>query len=373
MLVVSGVYYPVEVLPEWMQWIAKISPATYALRGCRNSILLGAGLSWDDVWPLLVIGLFSIPIGPAGVPGRRALREATWKAEAVWMIELRVASVLDDFETWAEVKSRVVPDEPVTAEQLVATRRAGQAAAARLPRRCGRRLRDRRPVRTSASKAFIMARVLPEHRCRGVGSELVRALAEHGRALGRNGVNSFVEWHDEPSIRFAEKLGLTEVDYQLEQVRLVGAEAEPELAGGDRGRRARRPPRGAARRRRGPWRSRATRTCRCPAPSRIHVDELAARRGDAARRLVRRLRRRRARRLRGDDRARERRRDGRARADSRPPRPPAARDRARAQAARSCTGPRRPGSSSSSPGRRRATRRCRRSTRASATRRARAP
>src|SRR5436189_6451070 len=32
LLVVSGVYYPVSVLPEWMQWIAKISPATYALR-----------------------------------------------------------------------------------------------------------------------------------------------------------------------------------------------------------------------------------------------------------------------------------------------------------------------------------------------------
>ena len=44
MLVVSGVYYPVSVLPEWMQWIAKISPATYALRGNRDSILDGAGL-----------------------------------------------------------------------------------------------------------------------------------------------------------------------------------------------------------------------------------------------------------------------------------------------------------------------------------------
>ncbi len=33
LLVVSGVYYPVEVLPEWMQWLAKISPATYALDG----------------------------------------------------------------------------------------------------------------------------------------------------------------------------------------------------------------------------------------------------------------------------------------------------------------------------------------------------
>ena len=31
MLVVSGVYYPVSVMPEWMQAIAKISPATYAI------------------------------------------------------------------------------------------------------------------------------------------------------------------------------------------------------------------------------------------------------------------------------------------------------------------------------------------------------
>ena len=63
MLVVSGVYYPVEVLPSWMQWIAKISPATYALRGNRHQILDGAGLAWADVWPLLLIGACSIPIG----------------------------------------------------------------------------------------------------------------------------------------------------------------------------------------------------------------------------------------------------------------------------------------------------------------------
>jgi ABC-2 type transport system permease protein len=63
MLVVSGVYYPVEVLPGWMQWVAKISPATYALRGNRRQILDGAGLAWADVWPLLVIGACSIPAG----------------------------------------------------------------------------------------------------------------------------------------------------------------------------------------------------------------------------------------------------------------------------------------------------------------------
>jgi ABC-2 type transport system permease protein len=63
LLVVSGVYYPVSVLPGWMQWIAKISPATYSLRAIRHSILDGTGVAWVDVWPLLVIGAACIPLG----------------------------------------------------------------------------------------------------------------------------------------------------------------------------------------------------------------------------------------------------------------------------------------------------------------------
>jgi ABC-2 type transport system permease protein len=63
MLVVSGVYYPVSVMPHWMQWIAKISPATYVLRGDRAAIVHGAGMSWADVWPLLVIAVGAIPLG----------------------------------------------------------------------------------------------------------------------------------------------------------------------------------------------------------------------------------------------------------------------------------------------------------------------
>jgi len=67
LLVVSGVYYPVTVLPEWMQWIATISPATYALEGVRDAILEGDGLAAlaDEIWPLLVIGAVSIPLGLA--------------------------------------------------------------------------------------------------------------------------------------------------------------------------------------------------------------------------------------------------------------------------------------------------------------------
>jgi ABC-2 type transport system permease protein len=65
LLVVSGVYYPVSVLPGWMQAIATISPATYALRGCRAAILDGAGLTdlWTEIWALLVIGAVSVPLG----------------------------------------------------------------------------------------------------------------------------------------------------------------------------------------------------------------------------------------------------------------------------------------------------------------------
>jgi ABC-2 type transport system permease protein len=65
MLVVSGVYYPVSVLPAPMQWIATISPATYALRGMRAAILEGAGVGqvWGDIWPLIVIGVISVPLG----------------------------------------------------------------------------------------------------------------------------------------------------------------------------------------------------------------------------------------------------------------------------------------------------------------------
>jgi ABC-2 type transport system permease protein len=65
LLVVSGVYYSVDVLPGWMQVLSTISPATYALRGIRAAILDGAGVTdvWGDIWPLLVIGAVSIPLG----------------------------------------------------------------------------------------------------------------------------------------------------------------------------------------------------------------------------------------------------------------------------------------------------------------------
>jgi ABC-2 type transport system permease protein len=65
LLVVSGIYYPVDILPEPMQWLATISPATYALEGIREAILEGAHLGelGGELAALAVIGVISIPLG----------------------------------------------------------------------------------------------------------------------------------------------------------------------------------------------------------------------------------------------------------------------------------------------------------------------
>jgi ABC-2 type transport system permease protein len=65
LLLVSGVYYPVKVLPDWMQVIAQYSPVTYALEGSRAALQDGVGLSqlWGSIWPLLVMGVVFVPMG----------------------------------------------------------------------------------------------------------------------------------------------------------------------------------------------------------------------------------------------------------------------------------------------------------------------
>ena len=78
LLLVSGVYYPVEVLPAWLQPLAYVSPATYALSACRKLIgvegfgqtqaegqLTGAplGAVVPELLVLTAMGLLMVPSG----------------------------------------------------------------------------------------------------------------------------------------------------------------------------------------------------------------------------------------------------------------------------------------------------------------------
>ena len=65
LLLISGVYYTIDILPGWMQVASWFSPATYALDGVRKGLIDGVPLSalWGDIWPLLVMGTLFIPLG----------------------------------------------------------------------------------------------------------------------------------------------------------------------------------------------------------------------------------------------------------------------------------------------------------------------
>ncbi|NUR07687.1 MAG: GNAT family N-acetyltransferase [Nocardioidaceae bacterium] len=72
---------------------------------------------------------------------------------------------------------------------------------------------------------FVAPRVRPEHRRRGMGSALLRVLAEHCSDLGLSKVVAGVD--DDGSLAFAERYGFVEVDREVEQVRVVGDEPAP--------------------------------------------------------------------------------------------------------------------------------------------------
>ena len=65
LLLVSGVYYPVDVLPNLLQQIAIVSPATYVLDGTRLALLEGTSTLklWPNIWPTLIMGLIAVPFG----------------------------------------------------------------------------------------------------------------------------------------------------------------------------------------------------------------------------------------------------------------------------------------------------------------------
>lgn len=65
LLLISGIYYPISVLPDWLQTVSMLSPATYVLDAMREAILHGKSTVelLPYAWPLLVMGVITIPFG----------------------------------------------------------------------------------------------------------------------------------------------------------------------------------------------------------------------------------------------------------------------------------------------------------------------
>src|SRR5579872_6620756 len=65
LLLISGVYFNISVLPGWLQVFSHLSPATYVLHGIRT-VLLGnpsGSVLWQTLVPLGIITVVSIPLG----------------------------------------------------------------------------------------------------------------------------------------------------------------------------------------------------------------------------------------------------------------------------------------------------------------------
>lgn len=65
-LLVSGVYYAVNVLPGWLQTVSHISPATYLLRGIRDSLIYGRGFG-HEAGTLLILAVFGVIMVPGSL------------------------------------------------------------------------------------------------------------------------------------------------------------------------------------------------------------------------------------------------------------------------------------------------------------------
>ena len=84
-LLISGVYYPISVLPEWMQTIAIFSPVTYVLDGTRAAILGGSGISelMQYIVPLLLLGIVLLPVGIRAFSAAESYAKRTGKLKRV--------------------------------------------------------------------------------------------------------------------------------------------------------------------------------------------------------------------------------------------------------------------------------------------------
>jgi ABC-2 type transport system permease protein len=61
---VSGVYYPIGVLPRWMQAVASALPSSHVFEGMRSVLIQGI-FRWDHFWIACALNVFYVALGAA--------------------------------------------------------------------------------------------------------------------------------------------------------------------------------------------------------------------------------------------------------------------------------------------------------------------
>jgi ABC-2 type transport system permease protein len=59
----GGVYFPLQVLPHWVQILSQFIPFTHALEGLRQAVLLGKGLG-ELSFQVMVLSAFAVVLLP---------------------------------------------------------------------------------------------------------------------------------------------------------------------------------------------------------------------------------------------------------------------------------------------------------------------
>jgi mycothiol synthase len=136
------------------------------------------------------------------------------------VIELRPCESDDDLEAWRRVRIAVVPNE-ITPSVEEMRRTASPERLLLLAFRDGELAGSGAGGRGDTGSGFAYPRVLPEHRRRGIGTALLRALATQVEALGLPDIG--VKAEDEGALAFAERFGFVEVGREIEQVREIAA------------------------------------------------------------------------------------------------------------------------------------------------------
>jgi len=135
------------------------------------------------------------------------------------VIELRPCESDADLEAWRRVRIAVTPYERTdSVEEL--RRQATPERLMLLAYRDGELAGSGVAGRGDTASGFALPRVLPEHRRRGVGSALLRVLAEHVETLGLPDVGGHAD--DEAAVAFGRHFGFEEEGREVEQVRAVG-------------------------------------------------------------------------------------------------------------------------------------------------------